>query len=139
MKIVDFERKGNLVRFYLGEDDLEEFYGDDWDDYPYDSNAGKVYGEFIKGHVDIVFPFDYFVLEPSNDWNGNDVSKEDMAKRRVPCIIAVPPEVHGDSFYEDSFLRWVGAKGIRKFYFNDNMDEYSSFIVLDEKREKTDK
>lgn len=30
MKIIDFERKGNLVRFYLGDDDLVEWYGDDW-------------------------------------------------------------------------------------------------------------
>lgn len=32
MKIIDFERKGNLVRFYLGDDDLAEWYGDDWNE-----------------------------------------------------------------------------------------------------------
>jgi len=25
MKIIDFERKGNLVRFYLGDDDMAEW------------------------------------------------------------------------------------------------------------------
>lgn len=45
MKIIDFERKGNLVRFYLGDDDLEEWYGDDWNDTPYEHNAGQVYDE----------------------------------------------------------------------------------------------
>ena len=29
MNIIYFERKGNLVRFYLGDDDLAEWYGDD--------------------------------------------------------------------------------------------------------------
>lgn len=29
MKIIDFERKGNLVRFYLGDDDLAEWWGDE--------------------------------------------------------------------------------------------------------------
>ena len=26
----------------------ETFYGDDWNDYPYEHNAGKVYDEFIN-------------------------------------------------------------------------------------------
>lgn len=39
MKIIDFERKGNLVRFYLGDDDLAEWWGDDWNDTPYEHNA----------------------------------------------------------------------------------------------------
>lgn len=43
MKIIDFERKGNLVRFYLGDDDLVEWYGDDWNDTPYEHNAERVY------------------------------------------------------------------------------------------------
>ena len=29
MKIIDFEKKGNVVRFYLGDNDLKEWYGDD--------------------------------------------------------------------------------------------------------------
>ena len=28
MKIIDFTRKGNVVRFYLGEDNLENWYGE---------------------------------------------------------------------------------------------------------------
>ena len=41
MKLIDFERKGNLVRLYLGDD--ANFTGDDWDDYPYEHNASLVY------------------------------------------------------------------------------------------------
>ena len=78
MKIIDFEKKGNIVRFYLGEKTedwgwtnpeykdytgetpswlkpKDTYYGDDWDDAPYEHNAGQVYEEFIKGQKDIAF------------------------------------------------------------------------------------
>lgn len=64
MKIIDYELKGNVVRFYLGKSTLTNYYGDDWDDAPYDSNAGCVYSEYIAGTADIAFPFDALVLEP---------------------------------------------------------------------------
>ena len=60
MKIIDFDKKGNVVRFYLGKDDLNDYWGDDWNDVPYEHNAGTVYDEFI------------------------------MRKRKVPCLIIVP-------------------------------------------------
>lgn len=43
------------MRFYLGDDNLTEWYGDDWDDTPYECNAGEVYGEYVKGYRDVVF------------------------------------------------------------------------------------
>ena len=46
LKIIDFEKKGNVVRFYYGKDSLKEWYGDDWDDRPYEHNAGEVYHRF---------------------------------------------------------------------------------------------
>ena len=71
-KIIDFEVKGNVVRFYLGNKTDEwgwtnknykdrngntpdwlkpndTYYGDDWDDVPYEHNAGLVYDKFVKG------------------------------------------------------------------------------------------
>ena len=40
-EIIDFVRKGNVVRFYLGKNG--EQWGDDWDDYPYEYNAEPPY------------------------------------------------------------------------------------------------
>ena len=40
MKIIDFAKKGNVVRFFLGKDDLKEWWGDDWDDCPYEHKYG---------------------------------------------------------------------------------------------------
>ena len=117
MQIIDFKRKGNVVRFYLGEKTPDwgwtrpdytrdgktpdwlkpsnRYYGDDWDDRPYEHNAGQVYEEFIKGYKDIAFDFDDLVLEPCcGAWNCNSRwCKDDMVARRVPSIKAVVPRI----------------------------------------------
>ena len=123
MQIIDFKRKGNVVRFYLG-DATAHYWGDDWDDAPYEHNAGQVYEEFIKGYKDIAFDFDDLVLEPCcGAWHGNSRwCKDDMVARRVPCIIAVPKEVYKDS-WDDSFDAWAGSDGIQKFYFGDVLED----------------
>lgn len=122
MKIIDFERKGNLVRFYLGADDCTDYWGDDWNDAPYDCNAGTVYDEYVKGVMDIVFPFNALVLEPSSNWRANtQFSKEDMKNRVVPCVIVVPEKLAATSWH-DQFEDWVGAKDVMKMYFGDVMN-----------------
>ena len=124
MKIIDFKRKGNVVRFYLGNDDDEDYGGDDWDDIPYEHNAGKVYQEHIVGHRDIAFPFEFAVLEPKNpEWQNNSRwCKDDMKERKVPCIIAVK---NPDDFHDDDFDYYLGSdnKNVIKFYFGDKMAE----------------
>lgn len=121
MQIIDFVRKGNVVRFLLG-DASSDYWGDDWDDAPYDCNAGEVYDKYVKGHRDIIFPFDDLVLEPCDGAYGDTwVTKEDMKNRRVPCIIVVPKALYEDT-YKDAFRDWVGADGIHKFFFGDEME-----------------
>ncbi|MBQ7064154.1 MAG: hypothetical protein IJM90_04620 [Firmicutes bacterium] len=131
MKIIDWERKGNLVRFYLGKDDLKEWWGDDWDDTPYEHNAGTVYDEYVSGHTDICFPWDYTVLEPCcGIWN-SPYSKKDMIRCKVPCVIVAP--LDPDSF-DPSFQELVGAKdgsGIVKYYFGDQMEPTEEVIVYE--------
>ena len=119
MKIIDFSKHGNVVRFYLGNDSLKEWYGDDWDDIPYEHNAGEVYNQFVAGYVDIAFPFDCLVLEPKDDWHneGNsEWSKEDMKNELVPCIIVVPETL---TDYDDTFEHYVGMKEVYRIYFGD--------------------
>lgn len=64
MKIIDFERKGNLVRFYLGKDKVSDYTGDGWRKRPYCDEAGLVSEKYVSGLAEIVFPFDSLVLEP---------------------------------------------------------------------------
>lgn len=118
MKIIDFEKKGNLVRFYLGKNDCNKYHGDDWNDAPYEHNAGKVYEQYVEDVQDIVFPFEWLVLEPCENYERH-YSKEDMRNRKVPCIIAVPKEVQS---WESDFYYYVGNANILKFYFDDKMN-----------------
>ena len=127
MKIIDFEKKGNVVRFYLGDDNCTDYWGDDWDDIPYESNAGMVYQEYIKGYTDISFPFGSLVLEPCDDYDGSEYSKEDMVARRVPCIIEVSFVEQGlsnifDWSLNDKFSYWVAGDRVKKYYFGDKME-----------------
>ena len=124
-KIIDFAKKGNVVRFFLGEDGLEEWWGDDWDDAPYDLNAGEVYDEYVSGHRDIAFPFDDMVLEPCEGSMNCGYCKEDMRKRLVPCVIVVPKRIYEDSWYTD-FSHWAGADGVKRFFFGDKMEVYDA-------------
>ena len=120
MKIIDFDKKGNVVRFFLGRDDLTEWYGDDWNDTPYEHNAGLVYDNYISGYVDIAFDYECLVLEPRDDWHNQGNSrwcKKDMIKRRVPCIIIVPPS---EKTFDDDFSSYVGNANVIRCYFGDD-------------------
>lgn len=127
MKIIDFERKGNVVRFYLGDDDREDYWGDDWDDVSYEDNAERVYAEYVRGYKDMSFPFDALVMEPSSNEYASHYSKEDMKKRNVPCIIVIPEDIvlqntkHG-GWIDDRFSHWVGSAHAKRFYFGDPME-----------------
>lgn len=124
MKIIDFERKGNVVRFYLGEDECEDYHGDDWDDRPYEHNAGKVYDEYIASTKDALFPFDYTVLEPKDpEWQYNSQwCKDDMKERKIPCIIVVP-ESEYDYLHEYDFMYYLGNEKVKKIYFGDSLQK----------------
>ena len=140
MKIIDFRKKGNVVRFYLGADDDTEYYGDDWDDRPYEHNAGTVYDEYIKGLLDVSFPFDWYVIEPSEDWSyrGNSpYCKDDFKARMAPCIVAVPPDAmqEGDleyNMYDKEYSHWVTSDNVLKIYFGDNEEKIRKCDYYDE-------
>jgi len=124
MKIIDFYHVGNTVRFYLGSDSLEDWHGDDWDDAPYEHNAGKVYDEYVSGCCDIAFPFNYAVLEPKDgEYSGNSrFCKDEMKARKVPCIIAYPMGHPNERWAYNCFADWVGSDKAIRFYMGDTME-----------------
>ncbi|MBT1161715.1 hypothetical protein [Bifidobacterium sp. SO1] len=88
--ILDCVRRGNVLRLFLGDPALRSWHGDDWDDAPYEHNAGVVYDGYVSRVVDAAVPFDLTVLEPADDWShkGNSPwSKDDMRARRVPMLL----------------------------------------------------
>lgn len=130
MKIIDFERKGNVIRFYLGEDELKDWYGDDWDDAPYEHNAGRVYDEFVAGYRDMAIPFDYTVMEPCTGQLNSHWCKLDMVARAVPCIIIVPNKLEEEHWYNNDFNDYVGSAEVQRIYFGDKLGGANSKTVL---------
>ena len=129
MKIIDFIIHGNQVKFFLGADNCENYWGDDWDDRPYEHNAGTVYDEFVEAYFIKTFNWGFLVREPADGaMNGNsNYSKLDMKKRIVPCVVAVDEDYH-DS-WDDSFSAVVGNDNAIKYYFGDKVDETKEDIV----------
>ena len=118
-KIIDCETKGNVIRFYLGDPNRTDYWGDDWDDAPFDCNAGRVYDEYVEAVKDVSFPFDCKVIEPDSVHCSHYWSRENMKERKVPCLIVVPESYAED--WNDSFFYWLGRPGVKKYYFGDDM------------------
>lgn len=93
-EIIDFEKKGNLIRFYLGENGGQR--GHHWDIVPYEHNAGTVHDEFVKGYCDIVFDFDCGVEElcEALEVANTNYSKGDMEKRVIFCLSIIDTKSH---------------------------------------------
>ena len=134
MKIIDFEKKGNVVRFYCGKDDCEDYWGDDWNDRPYDRyydhKAERVYSEYVEEYIDVAVDMNYHVMEPADDWRCNEntpFSKEDMKKRSVPCIIVVPED---DSYVSEEFNRYAVSDNVDKIYFGDSIEKLNKYTIL---------
>ena len=83
-QIIDIERKGNMIRFYIGVNGKQ--WGDDWNDAPYEHNAGTVYSQYVERIEDVAVPFDLYVHEPSDDGINSHYSKEDFMSRKVAPI-----------------------------------------------------
>ena len=130
MKIIDFEKRGNVIRFYCGKDNCDDYWGDDWNDRPYEHNAERVYSEYIEEYIDVAVDMDYHVMEPADDWrynNNTPFSKEDMKKRSVPCIIIVPED---DSYVSEEFNRYAVSDNVDKIYFGDSIEKLNKYTIL---------
>jgi hypothetical protein len=130
--LIDFERHGNVVRFYFGNN--HDYTGDDWNDLWYENNAGRVYKEYINGYIDVAFSLDWHVYEPGDSDTVNAWAKNDMKDEMVPCISIVPAEK--DSWHEDFIHAVFNFKSIN-IYFNMPydvldciIDEHHGFTVI---------
>ena len=147
LQIIDWDKSGNVVRFFLGDKYRDDYWGDDWDDRPYEHNAGEVYDRYKVGHVDYFFPFDWMVVEPQEDWHykGNSpYCKDDFRNRFAPCVIIVPDTIwHKDAYTwrDNCYSEWLGADGIYRVYFGDEPGDYGEVhkeMVIYETRAEED-
>ena len=118
MKIIGWKKKGNLVRFALGEDWLEEWWGDDYSDRPYEHNASDFpYDEYISEYIDIVFYWNVSVQEAADDWHyeGNSpFSMQDFIERKAPILVLAKQE--NDWEWPDNYSRLVCSDNTDKLY-----------------------
>jgi len=128
MKIIDFETKRiDTVRFYLGNDDLKEWHGDDWDNVPYERNAHKVYEKYIAGTIDIILRDEDLIYEPCEGHLNSSYSKNDFVSRKVPCAIIVKHNDIDESRIQ-TFEDLLGYERIIKIYFGDNIGEVLDLV-----------
>ena len=140
LKVIDFETFGNVIRLYLGDINDTEYWGDDFDDRPYEHNAGTVYSEYIQGIIEIAFPSFIQVLSPAEDWHysGNSpFSKEDFKLMKAPCLVLVDDRINGNPYYSEwTYSEKIGDKSAWQIYFNDilfdiiiKIKEYNGVII----------
>lgn len=98
LRLIDAQTKGNLVRLYFGDYDetTKQWYGaenpgelphgDDWDDAPYEHNAGLVYARYVKNVLDVYVKWDYRVFEPNEGYLNSPFTREGLFKDKAPVI-----------------------------------------------------
>ncbi len=156
-QIIDWEVRGSCVKFYIGQyteekgwlnDEGYEYYskanltpeefnkikneytGDDWNDKPYEHNAGQVYKEYVKGIRYNYYPFDAVILQPIDEssipklfTDIPEYSKDDFKNKKVPIIIYVKDKEFYEQHREWTYKEWSKAKNsvVEKFYLGDTL------------------
>lgn len=137
VKLVDFMMFGNVVRFYYSDDIyIDHWWGDDWDDCPYEHNAGEVYPEYFDGYIELAFPSSYVVNEACVGHLNSPYSKQDMQEKRVPMVAArrfAKDDWSGRSSAEYSFANVLGYADTLVFYMGAivDIDDLSSWTPSD--------
>lgn len=97
--LIDVCWRGNALRLYFGYS-VEEIYGDDWDDIPYESNCGQVYSEYVTCVLDVLIPFNYTVVDIADDlyYENSKYCRNDFKVGELPLFWIVD---YGITDYDD--------------------------------------
>lgn len=119
LKIIDFDITGNGVRLYLGQSTCNDYYGDDWNDVPYEHNAGMVYDAYIVTTAELHASLDLQVLLPEDDYSymGNSPYCKDMFKNRQAPFMIITKNSDWDYKYSNALEE--NSNEDKFFYFND--------------------
>lgn len=121
LKVCDFEKKGNVIRLYLTDEDIADVYIDDSKKRPYEHNAGTV-SEEVYPYIELAFPLKIWVTEPADDWhyNGNSpYSKDDFKNRKAPCLLIGDL---GDD-WQDEYSIQLGNTNLLHIYYGDKLSD----------------
>lgn len=88
LKIIDFDDSyGYVLKFFLGKKTEKNYYGDDWDDAPYEHNAGLVYDEYVEKTIEIPIATDCIILYADYDYINSPYCKLDFKARKTPFLV----------------------------------------------------
>jgi hypothetical protein len=133
MKIIDFESYGNVVRFYYGLNNCNDYHWDSWQRADEDD---RVYSEYIKGYIDIAVDSDHAVLTPFASYPESHISKDDLKDRKAPCIVIIKQTSNGiydwNRFSPSDYTRYSGAdcKDSVRIYYGDDVKVLDQFTIL---------
>ena len=122
MKIIDVRFKGNVMLFALGEDNCQDYWGDDWGDSVEDvAHHDYVYNKYVKCYAEVIVPYKYTVLPYENYYTF--MSMEKLKNSEAPiCVIS---EEH--TAFLDAVMK---NEKVLKYYLNDSM-EPGTYILKD--------
>ncbi len=120
--IVDFELYSNQLVLFLGKPNIADYHGDDWDDSPYDCNAGTVYREYYEDMVILNFDENFEVIEPKYGYLNTPYCKNDMKNKKVPCILYQNVNLLPAHKYYNFAEAWA-SKGYNEIYMGDKISK----------------
>lgn len=125
-KIIDWEvsadrLRGGILKLYFGDIDCEEYTGDDWNDRPYQLNAGPVYKEFTKKILYIIFNPELYSLDDAHELYDIDMSKNAIKNSENKLICRA-------RYYQDAANSILYHLGDCVSFPNDAVKEYYKLI-----------
>ena len=120
LRILDAVNKGSEITIYLGLPDVEPT-GDDWEDAPWDCNAGTVYEKYIIASLHILLNDDMWVDEVNTSCCKEDIFNNGMEILRV-----------GSHYESEKFLIKLGktinfnpkARNIQSVYYISDFERF---------------
>lgn len=118
-KIIDFAFYGNVVLLYLGNENLGDWTGDDWDDVAIGS-IEPVNSEYVIKKISYIVNPEKFIIETYEDEMRDDFTKNDMKNNKFPFMSIM--RNHGQFWSGDS----------RRYCLGDiiDIDEKKKYITV---------
>lgn len=131
LKIIDFFIMGSQMKLYLGKPETNDYWGDDWNDAPYEHNAGTVYERYVEDTVTINF-LNEELVEICDGYLNSPFSKEDFIKGE-PFAYLANDEEENCSFHKICRNNIFNNNKIKKFYFNTPIGEFykAGYLITD--------
>lgn len=88
LKIVDLEViHPHAIMVSLGEANINDYWGDDWDDVPFEHNAGPVYERFVSKTIIARTDSQHEMAWIGNEFLNSPYSKENFKDNIIPALL----------------------------------------------------